>query len=92
MAAATRCDDRKLELSDSDKLNRNEKGELKMRLLRSLIFRDMGGFGEKGKMKLSMPKPPADKAPDSVVRTKTQPNQALLYRLCADFNPLHVDP
>ncbi len=32
------------------------------------------------------------RAPDAVVEEKTSPNQALLYRLSGDWNPLHADP
>ena len=35
---------------------------------------------------------PLDRAPDAVVTEKTAENQALLYRLSGDWNPLHVDP
>ena len=33
-----------------------------------------------------------DRKPDAVVEEKTSPNQALLYRLSGDWNPLHADP
>jgi 3-hydroxyacyl-CoA dehydrogenase/3a,7a,12a-trihydroxy-5b-cholest-24-enoyl-CoA hydratase len=33
-----------------------------------------------------------DRMPDAVVEEKTSPNQALLYRLSGDWNPLHADP
>lgn len=33
-----------------------------------------------------------DRAPESDTRFVTTPNQALLYRLCGDRNPLHADP
>jgi 3-hydroxyacyl-CoA dehydrogenase/3a,7a,12a-trihydroxy-5b-cholest-24-enoyl-CoA hydratase len=32
------------------------------------------------------------RAPDAVIEEKTHPNQALLYRLTGDINPLHADP
>jgi 3-hydroxyacyl-CoA dehydrogenase/3a,7a,12a-trihydroxy-5b-cholest-24-enoyl-CoA hydratase len=35
---------------------------------------------------------PPGRAPDAVVEEKTSPNQALLYRLSGDWNPLHADP
>ncbi|HEF4760754.1 TPA: SDR family NAD(P)-dependent oxidoreductase [Pseudomonas putida] len=33
-----------------------------------------------------------DRQPDAVLADKTEVNQALLYRLCGDWNPMHVDP
>ena len=35
---------------------------------------------------------PPDRAPDKVVEDRTTENQALLYRLSGDWNPLHADP
>ncbi|MFF0493244.1 MaoC/PaaZ C-terminal domain-containing protein [Nocardia sp. NPDC003482] len=58
---------------------------------RSSIFaRGEGGFGgERGpSTKSELP----DRAPDFDVATPTLPQQALLYRLCGDRNPLHSDP
>ena len=37
------------------------------------------------------PKPP-QRPPDAISEQKTTPNQAFLYRLSGDVNPLHVDP
>jgi len=54
------------------------------------FVRGEGGFGgEKG------PAPgnePPDRAPDKVVEMKTLPQQAAVYRLSGDINPLHIDP
>ncbi|WP_336086700.1 MaoC/PaaZ C-terminal domain-containing protein [Nocardia sp. SSK8] len=58
---------------------------------RSSIFaRGEGGFGgERGpSAKTALP----ERAPDAELRTPTLPQQALLYRLCGDRNPLHSDP
>lgn len=58
---------------------------------RSSIFaRGEGGFGgERGPSdKVEVP----DREPDHVLDTPTLPQQALLYRLCGDRNPLHADP
>ncbi|WP_375739370.1 SDR family NAD(P)-dependent oxidoreductase [Pseudomonas boanensis] len=33
-----------------------------------------------------------ERAADAVIAEKTDVNQALLYRLCGDWNPMHVDP
>jgi len=35
---------------------------------------------------------PPNRAPDAVVTEKTTDNQAVLYRLSGDYNPLHIDP
>ncbi len=33
---------------------------------------------------------PTNRVPDWVVREKTSPEQALIYRLSGDYNPLHI--
>jgi acyl dehydratase len=57
---------------------------------RSIYARGEGGFGgERG------PSPSAaapDRAPDLEIDIPILPQQALLYRLCGDRNPLHSDP
>ncbi|MDX3193584.1 MaoC/PaaZ C-terminal domain-containing protein [Streptomyces sp. MN03-5084-2B] len=58
---------------------------------RSSIFaRGEGGFGgSRGPSdRVSFP----SREPDFVFETPTLPQQALLYRLCGDRNPLHADP
>ncbi len=60
--------------------------------LRSSIFaRGDGGFGGPvdGEEK---PHAVPDRAPDQSVDVPTRPDQALLYRLSGDRNPLHADP
>jgi acyl dehydratase len=55
-----------------------------------VFVRGEGGFGgEKGP---SAGNQPPDRAPDSVVKMETLPQQALIYRLSGDYNPLHADP
>jgi len=34
---------------------------------------------------------PQDRVPDWIVRDQTSPEQALIYRLSGDYNPLHID-
>lgn len=60
------------------------------------FIRGSGGFGGRktGKDRgaaTALNKPPARK-PDAIVEEKTLPQQAAIYRLSGDLNPLHVDP
>jgi len=56
-----------------------------------VFIRGAGGFGgERGPSAAADVAP--DRAPDAVVRYNTRPDQALLYRLSGDRNPLHSDP
>ena len=68
----------------------DETGEVVYRNVFGTFIRGEGGFGgEKG------PAPgnePPDRPPDKVVEMPTLPQQALLYRLSGDINPLHADP
>jgi acyl dehydratase len=58
---------------------------------RSGIFlRGEGGFG--GARGRSAPTPIPQRAPDESIGFTTRPDQALLYRLSGDHNPLHSDP
>ncbi|NWW70669.1 DHB4 enzyme, partial [Climacteris rufus] len=59
----------------------------------SLFFVGAGGFGgkrtsEKAKLTANPPKRP----PDAVISDVTTSDQAALYRLSGDWNPLHLDP
>lgn len=56
----------------------------------TLFLRGEGGFGGEPGPKAGNIAP--DRAPDKVVEMKTLPQQALLYRLSGDSNPLHADP
>ena len=56
----------------------------------SLFIRGEGGFGGDSGPKAGNQAP--DRAPDGAVETTTLPQQALLYRLSGDKNPLHADP
>lgn len=57
---------------------------------RSIFARGEGGFG--GQRGASMSLNPPDRAPDAEVAVPTLPQQALLFRMCGDRNPLHSDP
>ncbi|XP_036382468.1 peroxisomal multifunctional enzyme type 2 [Megalops cyprinoides] len=59
----------------------------------SLFIVGAGGFGGKrtsDKAKSTMS--PPDRAPDAVMTDETTRDQAALYRLSGDWNPLHIDP
>ncbi|NXJ10324.1 DHB4 enzyme, partial [Odontophorus gujanensis] len=59
----------------------------------SLFFVGAGGFGGKrtsGKAKVTVN--PPKRPPDAVLSDITTSDQAALYRLSGDWNPLHVDP
>lgn len=58
---------------------------------RSQVFvRGEGGFG--GRRGPSNRSSSPEQPPDLLAETPTLPQQALLYRLCGDRNPLHSDP
>lgn len=59
-------------------------------LRRSIFARGEGGFG--GDRGPSAPDTGPDRDPDFVTDIAILPQQALLYRLCGDRNPLHSDP
>ncbi|MGH7897378.1 MAG: MaoC/PaaZ C-terminal domain-containing protein [Candidatus Binatia bacterium] len=69
----------------------DEKGKLLFKNVFGTFARGEGGFG--GDRGPSGPRNvPPERKPDRVVEMKTQPQQALLYRLSGDMNPLHADP
>jgi acyl dehydratase len=58
----------------------------------SMFFLGQGGFGGPRPPKSPVPKIPSDAQPVFEVEELVSPEQALLYRLSGDINPLHVDP
>ena len=67
-------------------------GDLLVTLGNVAFLRGDGGFGGKSE---GAPRPravPADRAPDFEVDLPVSVNQALIYRLAGDYNPLHIDP
>ncbi len=66
-------------------------GDLMVTLGSVVFLRGDGGFGGKSD---GAPRPravPADRAADLQVPVHTSLNQALIYRLSGDYNPLHID-
>ena len=60
-------------------------------LRRTIIARGDGGFGgDAGEVEAPYGVP--DREPDLTCRLRTRGDQALLYRLIDDLNPLHADP
>jgi acyl dehydratase len=67
-------------------------GELVCETTWNIVFRGAGGFGGETPPREKGPSIPKDRAPDFSFEEKTSPEQALLYRLSGDHNPLHADP
>ena len=65
-------------------------GELMFTTSSSLFVRGAGGFGGPRGPAAARTRP--DREPDLVLRAETRRDQALLYRLSGDRNPLHSDP
>ncbi|MDD5748169.1 MAG: MaoC/PaaZ C-terminal domain-containing protein [Actinomycetota bacterium] len=80
----------KIALIELESETKDESGELIYRNVFGIIARGEGGFGgDKG------PAPgnePPERKPDKVVEMPTLKQQALLYALSGDINPLHRDP
>jgi acyl dehydratase len=70
---------------------RDDKGEPLATLLASRFARGDGGFGGPSEGQPEPHKMPT-RSPDKSVDITTRPDQALVYRLCGDRNPLHSDP
>jgi len=69
----------------------DETGTLLATLRMTTFLRADGGFGGNNS---GAPAPHAipDRAPDAALDLPTAANQAQLYRLSGDYNPLHIDP
>ena len=69
----------------------DERGEILFTNTFGAFARGEGGFG--GERGPSGPRNvPPDRPPDATVEMTTLPQQALIYRLSGDMNPLHADP
>ena len=58
----------------------------------SVFLRGEGGFGGERGPRAAKKHVPPERAPDHTIEDKTSPNQAAIYRLSGDRNPLHIDP
>lgn len=71
----------------------DDAGRTFARLNRTTFIRGGGGFGGASEAKSPAPQRPAPEGqPDHIVDLETGAEQALLYRLNGDLNPLHSDP
>lgn len=66
-------------------------GTLIAETLTTLVIRGDGGFGGQPGQRPAAPEIP-DREPDARIALPTREDQALLYRLSGDRNPLHSDP
>ncbi|XP_013778666.1 peroxisomal multifunctional enzyme type 2-like [Limulus polyphemus] len=71
----------------------NDAGEKIMYSQWSVFFIGAGNFGGKRDSdKIKSIVPPPNRKPDCFITEKTSVDQAALYRLMGDSNPLHIDP
>jgi len=68
-----------------------ESGDPVFTCTQTLVLRGQGGFGGDRGIDSTTPLPD-DREPDQVIAVPTRPDQALLYRLNGDRNPLHSNP
>lgn len=75
---------------------KDESGDIVFENEFTLFIRGSGGFGgeKKGADRgaATATNAPPNRKPDAVVTEKTHEDQAALYRLSGDYNPLHIDP
>jgi len=78
-------------ISTETQLRDAKSNELLLTITGSLFARGDGGFGGPSE---GQPEPHAvpTRAPDMSVDIPTRPDQAIIYRLSGDRNPLHIDP
>jgi acyl dehydratase len=76
-----------------DTETKDDKGQKLFDATSQIIFRGEGGFGgTTPPREEKVAEIPKDKPADFRVEEATTPEQALLYRLSGDVNPLHADP
>jgi len=76
---------------DELKITDKSTDELLCRMGNTILARGDGGFGGKTP-DMAPPHKLPDRTPDISIELHTRDDQALLYRLCGDRNPLHADP
>jgi acyl dehydratase len=76
----------------SREIREQASGDLVATVGMGFFLRADGGFGGSSE---GQPKPhpvPEERAPDAVLDLMTRPEQAAIYRLSGDWNPMHIDP
>jgi multifunctional beta-oxidation protein len=75
---------------------KDENGETVFENEATLFIRGLGGFGGKKDREIkgaaAASNIPPNRAPDKILKEKTTEEQAALYRLNGDLNPLHISP
>jgi acyl dehydratase len=74
-----------------ERILKDENGEDIVTIRSTYVLRGDGGCGDWGEAPEALTELP-DRSPDHAVAVPTLDNQALLYRLNGDFNPIHSDP
>lgn len=69
----------------------DESGQVVARVNSVYLLRGDGGCGSFGTLPARAPALP-ERAPDVQLQIATSPQQAFLYRMSGDWNPLHTDP
>ena len=67
-------------------------GDLLVTMCNVVFLRADGGFGGKSEGAPKLRPVPGDRPADASVPIHASLNQALIYRLSGDYNPLHIDP
>lgn len=75
----------------SRKIYAEASGDLLATVGQSMFLRADGGFGGRT-LGAPTPHPTPDRAADETALIRGRPDQALLYRLSGDYNPLHIEP
>ncbi|KAI8827226.1 HotDog domain-containing protein [Fimicolochytrium jonesii] len=77
---------------DKETVMKDASGKALAKMVSSAFVIGAGGFNGPRKPKPENIVDVPSRQPDSVEEIKTTPNQALIYRLSGDYNPLHADP
>ena len=79
-------------LMHSHRVLRDEAGAELATIYQTHMLRGDGGCGNHGEPQIGGHPPFPKRQPDLHIDLPTRSEQALIYRLCGDLNPLHIDP